>query len=190
MASYPYLVQTAWYVIEAFIADWQREPYLWAREIDAQAEIASRLMNIYKLVGSDTLLGNYKGAPEGFEHNQRWSRVTCEPYVYYTYSDGKQYRCHPDIIVWDEINDPNSPPDQCEGKNWPILWACEIKYDVADPDTWDIKKLRYLIQQDHIKFGCWLKFKRMHATTGNGIKWDKDQAGARLWECNVSLPSV
>ena len=120
---YPYLVQIAWDTINQFISDWQKQPYRWGVEKNTQAEIYSRLSNVYSLIGKGTITGNYKGAGRGFGCNQAWNRVSCEEKISYKYKDGKKYHCFPDLILWDEIKNPDSPPDE----NWPMLWMCEIK---------------------------------------------------------------
>jgi len=188
MSYYPYLVQTGWNVVERFLLDWQRQPYRWEHEIDVNAEIFSRLSTIYRLIGKDTIVGNYPNAVLGFEHKQEWSRAACQPCVSYTYSDKSKCHCYPDIVIWDDIEDPNSPPD-LHGDNWPILWACEIKYGQQTPSDWDLKKLRYLISQKHIKYGCWLKMSLVRADYGSGLEWDRDQEEAKLWICEARLPS-
>ena len=115
--SYPYLVQIAWDTINQFIFDWQKQPYKWGTEINIQAEIYSRLSNAYNLIGKGTVTRNYKGAARGFERNQIWNRVSCEEKVNYKYKDGKKYHCFPDLIIWDEVDNPDCPPDE----NWPML---------------------------------------------------------------------
>lgn len=46
MATYPYLVQIAWDVVNQFVRDWQMNPYLWNKEIDVQMELAGRLSSV------------------------------------------------------------------------------------------------------------------------------------------------
>ena len=163
--SYPYLVNSAWYVVENLIQDWQKQPYRWDKEIDIHTELAGRLSNLCELVGRGVVEGTYKDVIPGFEP-QLWSRVACEPYVSYMY-ENKLCRCHPDIVIWDDLANPESPPEEA---NWPILWACEIKYTNKEPGDWDLEKLQYLVRQNHIKHGCWLRFHKSRATSGNGIK--------------------
>jgi hypothetical protein len=93
--------------------------------------------------------------------------VSCEPRISYQFEDGKTYECLPDIVVWDDIADPDQPPDLEPHTNWPILWACEIKYGYKEPSDWDLKKLRYLVAQGTMQHGCWLKMSRTRAVSGD-----------------------
>jgi hypothetical protein len=190
MAVYPYLVQIAWDTVEKFLRDWQYEPYRWSQEIDIQTEIASRICSVYRIIGYDTVMGNYSGAVSGFERNQKWNRVCCEPTIRYKYTDGKIYNCKPDIVVWDDIPDPDSPPDATEDSNWPMLWLCEIKFEGKKEENWDIEKMKYLLTQNDAKYACWLNLSRKRADTGNGIIWEKSIASERLWLCTAMLPAV
>lgn len=187
--AYPYLVKIAWDVVNAFIMDWQRNPYLWPMERDIHVELATRMRSLYQNIGRDILLGNYAGAVAGFEQNQWWSRVACEHTITYTYEDGKRYKCRPDIIVWDDIDNPDSPPDAIGQCNWPILWLCEIKFGANKVDTWDIEKMAYLLTGGDAKYGCWLKFFLERAPRGNGVVWEKTPKHNRLWSCEIRLPA-
>jgi hypothetical protein len=189
MTNYPHLVNIAWGVVEKFLRDWRCEPYRWSREIDIQTEITHRISSVYKIIGSDTVLGNYDNAVVGFERNQRWNRVCCEPKISYTFSDGKRYFCYPDIVVWDEIKNPNSPPNP-DVSNWPMLWVCEIKLDGKKERDWDVEKMGYLLSQGDARYGCWLNVFRKRAKTGNGILWDKSAKDGRIWICDVMLPKL
>lgn len=191
MAAYPYLVQMAWGVVEKFVKDWQAQPYRWDQEIDVQAEISSRLSTAYGIIGKDTVEGNYKGAVPGFEHDQTWNRVCCEQKVNYEDENGKRHHCFPDIIVWDDIDDPDSPPD-----NWPVLWACEIKVNFGgekgpDQVSWDIEKLTYLVERGIVQYACWLNLLRERDKSGDGVSWRKTiKKDKRLWECTARLPPL
>jgi hypothetical protein len=188
--AYDKLTQIAWNVLDQFLLDWQAEPFRWDRERDVQVEIASRLSQVYRLIGEHTLLGRYPGFK--IAQAQRWSRVSCEPKILYTFSDGKQYRCHPDIVIWDGIKDADAPPDANGDRNWPMLWACEIKYGHEEPDDWDIQKLRYLVslQDGGIRNGCWLRMLRTPAESGSGIQCRRDELDGRLWVYDVRLPAL
>lgn len=185
MARNPVIVDIAWDAISHLIDDWQKTPYLWEKELDIQIELASRLQRILRELGRGEIEANYKNAIMGHE-KQLWSRVNCEPGIQYLYN-GESYTCHPDLVIWDDIEDPDNPPDNWS--DWKILFALELKY-FAKPDTenWDIKKLRYLIDQRKIKYGCWLNIRRERTNEGNGVKWEKIQEN--LWSCNVYLPAI
>jgi hypothetical protein len=101
--------------------------------------------------------GNYKNdILPGYENIQNRSRVVCEPPFYYKWKDGKYYNFLPDIVIYDEIPDPDSPPDENSYNNWPELLVCEIKVDAKDDDERnpDLEKLRILLKDKSIKFGC------------------------------------
>jgi len=182
---YPHLVDVAWDVVIGFLRDWHAEPYRWAQEIDVQVEIAGRLSTALRLLGRDIVVANYRtGAVQGFETNQRWSRLTCEPAIRYTYTDGRTYTCKPDIVMWDDIPDANNPPDE-HGGNFPILWACEVKYKCQEPSDWDLQKLRFLVRDGTMRFGCWIRMERARAVGGSGIDWKRDLEDGRVWLCDA-----
>lgn len=189
MANYPYLVNIAWDAVKRFIEDWQCEPYRWSRERDVQMDLASRISSVYRIIGRDTVTGNYSNAVSGFEGNQRWNRVCCEHTISYTYKDGKRYNCYPDIIIWDDIENPDSPPDEAGDHNWPMLWICEIKLEGEKEANWDEEKMRYLLTQGDAKYGCWLNLCLSRAKTGDGITWEKSVGNERLWLCTAMLPA-
>lgn len=157
------LSEIAWNVVNSFVVDWQRAPYRWSTEIDVQVELASRLLSEYKQIGKDTVIGNYRGAVPGFEHNQVWNRVCCEPKVYF---NNREY-CYPDVVVWDDILDANSPPDAEEYRNWPIIWLCEIKLDWSDMSGWDQEKMERLLAENTTQYACGLQLFRKREKEGN-----------------------
>ena len=55
--SYPDIIQIAWNTVTQFVRDWQESPYQWAREIDIQVELASRLKTLYRNTGFGTIDG-------------------------------------------------------------------------------------------------------------------------------------
>jgi hypothetical protein len=184
MASYPYMVQTAWYVLDHVFKEWQKQPYRWMRERDLQAEIGGRLNQIFFLQGFGSVEGEYKWAAPGFSTHQIWSRVSYEPYIYYEYEEGKSTYCYPDIVIWKDSDTKELPP---EGQLWPILWACELKYGSPDDGSDDTKKLVRLIQQQKIDFGCSV---RVHFVRNEevGINWNHAESGRNLWVCDVTMP--
>jgi hypothetical protein len=190
MAAYPYLVQIIWDILNKFVNDWQKEPYKWCSEIDVQAEIVGRINSTYRNIGKDTVVGNYKDALPGFTQNQIWSRACCEPLITYTYKDKNKYNCHPDIVVWDDIDDPNSPPGSNDDSNWPILWVCEIKFDNKDVEGWDVEKMSYLIKQGDAKFACWLNVELKRDNNGLGVDWQNPLQNQKLWILNVKIPKI
>lgn len=187
MGNYPYLVNIAWDVINKFIKDWQCNPCFWVYEREFQTEIANRLRFAYNVIGEGSIDIDYKNKyPPPFGGRQLWSRVQCEPHVWYKYNDKKE-RCHPDIVVWDELPIPESPPDAKEDQNNPILLVCEIKLEGNKENDWDVDKMRYLIDQGDAKHACWLNFCPKPAESGDGIVWDKDKED-KVWKCTAKLP--
>lgn len=192
------LIGLAFKVIKSFIRDWQKSPYKWDKEIDIQVEIASRIKTCYQKLGKDEMNASYKVNIKGFEREQVYSRVCCEPIVFYKYEDGIRYPCFPDIVIYQDIENPKPPPDETEQKtNWPMLWICEIKYwtewiSTPKKDDWDINKMKYLLKQkDGTKSACWLTFyrERERDLSSKGIKI-KRYENNRLWECVVRLPAI
>lgn len=94
------LVNIAWGKIDEFISDWQKSPYKWDKEIDIQVDIASRIKLAYKSLDMDDMRASYKVNVSGFEKEQIYSRVCCEPLTYYDWTDGKRYSCQPDIVIF------------------------------------------------------------------------------------------
>ena len=198
-----HLVAIAWKEINRFIKDWQRSPYEWNTERDVQVEIASRIKRDYKSLKKHKYPAKYPAEliTKGYERGQWWNRVCCEPPVYYVdKDDGKRHCCKPDIVVFDNLKDPNSPPDiDAKGhktkKNCPILWVCEIKYQPEwankRPDkrsNWDLDKIRYLRNQDDgTKYACWLNISRERTSWGKSIRKKRFENG-RVRVYNVTLP--
>jgi hypothetical protein len=189
MATYPFLVEVAWEVLTQFLGDWQENPYRWSKEIDVQAELATRLNKVYRLLGRGMVLANYKNVIAGFEGKQFWSRVCCGLTVQCQWK-GKPVLCYPDVAVLDDIPDPNSPPDANEAGRFPLLWACEIKLDAPSdaqsPEGWnDLAKMTTLLKQDRARYACLVTMFRRRADSGTGIQWDRKEE--RLWQCTAEL---
>jgi len=185
MSYYPHLVQTAWHTVEQLVKDWVNNPHHWDREIDIQSELRARLATIFSLTGLGQVVFHEEGHPPSIESKTyRYSRVSCEPSIPYTYSDQKEHLAVPDVVIWDTLADPTIVPKD----GWPVLWACEIKYKSSDHSDWDEKKLGYLLDEKRIEFGCWLKFHIDNSLREPLISWDKRQYGTRLWVCTVSAP--
>ena len=190
MSWYPFLVDCAWHTLSAVLLDWQKNPSMWSRERDFQVELASRLTNVYRQMGNDHVQGFLSSSKDDNALLKSWARVACEPHLQYRYKDDQRYGCHPDIVVWDSLPSFNWTPDWENDQNWPVLWACEIKYGNNTPSKWDQEKLTYLVQQDHIRFGCWVKIKHRKAKSGNGWSISKGKCGNRLWIYEIELPKL
>ena len=162
------MIDIIWGVIDRFIEEWRNSPYEWQTEIDIQSDIASRLRKYLKEDGMLLQEAKYDYIREGIL--QPYSRVGCEWATNYNDSKGERCYCHPDIVVYDDIADPNNPPDVDRMKNWPILWVCEIKYQTEDNSPqygeWDIEKMEYLLGQGETKFACSLYFNRKRIDKG------------------------
>ena len=188
MSAYPYLVQTAYNVINAVLAEWQEQPYRWLKERDLQAEISGRLSQIFNLQGKGTLQGKHRW----IESEQTWSRVSCEPYVGYVYYS-KRSRCYPDIVIWKDIDSKKQPTDETS-TGWPILWACELKYGSSNKGEWDREKLRLLLEQDKIEYGCSINIHFEKSSTSITLSWEKELVKGkqpnRLWVCDITLPKT
>ncbi len=181
----PKLVELAWDVCHQFLLEWQVNPYRWDQEIDVQAELASRLATLCRLTGQEYVIDNNQEAPRGFEGRQEYGRVACEPAVRYLYSDGREHTCYPDVVLWDDCNEP----DRCRD-HWPVLWACEIKYHGRDPQGWDLEKLRYLVSRGTVvKYGCWIQMIRRRAKEGDGMRWERADEAGRIWTIEAWLPA-
>jgi len=185
MAAYPYMVQTAFNVLQTIFDEWHVAPYRWMRERDLQAEIGGRLNTIFSMQGLGTVKGNYKWVAPGFEPEQEWNRVSYEPYVGYEYEPGKRTHCHPDIVIWKDREGSEPIP---EGQLWPILWACELKYGSPDDGSGDIKKLTTLIEQEYVQFGCCVKVQFVTSPAPVGYKWVYTSLGRQLWSADVWMP--
>ena len=180
------LVPIAWKTVQEFLGEWQTSPYLWSREIDIQVELSSRLLKQYQSLGLGTVMGNYKDTVRGFENRQLWNRVCCEPEVWYASASGNRERCEPDVVVWADLEEPNKPPDEVRGQNWPILWLCELKLDWPDASDWDREKITSLLEEGTTQQACGLRLFRKRATSGLGIDWEFVTDRFRI--CTVQLP--
>ena len=163
------LVNTAWRQLERFINDWKHSPCEWDNEIDVQVELASRLKRAYGKLNDYDAQYDTVVVPK---KKQCWSRVSCEPRIYYTDSDNVRRCSKPDIVVFKDLEKPEQPPDDYpypERKNKPILWLCEIKYNTEATPTnkltdvnrdGDSKKIRYYLKDREVRYACWLVISR------------------------------
>lgn len=172
------LVAVAWRETEAFIRDWQKSPFRWNNERDIQVELAGRLKAAlggrYNVFQADYRYFRRKGFGR---RQQRFSRVCCEPAVYYADARGRRQCCRPDVLIWGDMKDPDRPQDSFyTKKNDPILWLCEIKFhpgwgrQPGARSNWDFDKMRSLLGQEDGLCACWLYFCREKISSGNGIK--------------------
>ena len=169
MATYPFLTQIAWDVVNRLTLDWQTRPHLWEREVDIQSELASRLRSVLTSLGREISQG----------YSRSTSRVACEPSVRYTYSDSRQYTCQPDVVIRND-----------QSENLPeFAWLCEIKYDQNKGADWDIEKLIYLCSQNIVQYGCWINISSSVSREAS-IVWGRHSGEDRVWTCNVSLPKI
>lgn len=153
--------------VNKFISDWQNSSYEWLTEADIQMEIAYRLRAALK--GRNLHISKVEYPETGMIE---LNKVCCEYTIEYQIESGEREKCRPDIIVFDDIENPYAPPD-IDGKNWPMLWVCEIKcktcWSGLGDKQWDIDKIRYLLKQDDgTKFAYSLSFDSTKEPSGGG----------------------
>jgi len=193
------VVITAWRQVEEFIRDWQKSPYELEKERDVQVELVSRIKAALKKHKMDTYWANFrKYIMKGDERGQVYSRVCCEPRLYYKDKKNTRNVCRPDIVIWDNLRNPTSPAKDLHklGKNYHMLWICEIKYrppwksdDEERKSSWDLDKMKRLLKQRDIEYACWLHINFKRTTSGNGCKKIKLEGG-RLRRYDIKLPPV
>lgn len=201
MQNEPEVMNLIWRAVEDFIHIWQDSPYEWNTEVDLQVEIVGRLKKAFKKYGSMHLQwAKYKEVKnKGFEKGQLYNRIYCEPSIWYQYEGGVRAKCLPDIVIYDDIDNPEDPPDEKNKINWPMLWVCEIKYQnefnyALGDKKWDVDKIKYLLQQelDGAKYACCLNFHRRVALRRGDPFYgfiEKNKFGERLREYTIELPS-
>jgi hypothetical protein len=196
------LVDIAWGELERFIKEWQRAPFAWNKERDVQVELASRIKSAIEKRGKGSYKANYKcirDKVKGFDDGQEFSRLCCEPLVYYEYEKDKRDICYPDIVICDAPENPASPGEPWRKKrNEPIIWVCEIKYQrewkkpysPEEKDVRDLEKIKCLFKQkeDGTEYACWLNMSRTRASSGDGFP--KLPKNRRLRIYNIKLPSI
>jgi len=192
------IVNVAWKQIEEFIKDWQGSPFEWNTERDIQAEVAARIKSALKNCDIHTYEADYTyKKPEGLEGRQPYNRVCCEPPLHI---GKKRNWCKPDIVIFDDLKNPDAPPDvnvkggKPTGRNCPVIWVCEIKYQPEwsskDPDkkeNRDWHKIRQLRKQKDTQYACWLNISRKRAQSGNGFP--KPPKTRRFKKYNIKLPT-
>lgn len=197
------LIGFVWRQVEEFIRDWQRSPHEWYNERDVQVEIASRIKNVYRRDKRDKIWGKYtKFVAKKFRDSiQFYPRVSCEPPIYHRFKGGKSEVYKPDIVIWDDIKNPESPFEgQYEKKrNDPhMLWVCEIKYTPAwrkayypkNKDNRDLRKLKNLLYQvDGTEYACWLNIAYKVDKSYREDFDNKPHLKGRLTKYCITLPS-
>lgn len=219
----PSLVNTAWAVVTQLVKDWQKNPSMLWTEHDIQAELYSRLKNTLVNLGAFYVKDrpNEKTIEKKSEHLR--PRLNCEYSIFYD-SEGKRSTIKPDIVLWDDLDSTKYPniDDRYSaiknGKdNWPILWACEIKYisNIAIERTnlhevkrwfregkeeksfnWDVDKMNTLVTYGEkgvpyfgTQYACVLNLVKICAP-GNGLYWDTEfkREKGKLWMLHAYLP--
>jgi hypothetical protein len=191
------VIRIAWVQIERFIKDWQKSPYEFEKERDVQVELVSRIK--FALKKHKIYWANFKKyIMKGDEQGQIYSRVCCESAIRYEDNKTRHNICRPDIVIWDNLEKPDSPDDDLwkSGRNPHILWICEIKYlppwkadDELRKDHWDLDKMKRLLKQKDVEYACWLHINFRRAISGNGYKRNILEKG-RLHRYDIKLPSV
>ena len=77
---------------------------------------------------------------------------------------------------------------------WPILWACELKYDSQYDGSDDVQKLCQLIDQKKIRYGCSVRVRHTRDPDRvGGEKWSypagEHNRGVFLQVCDVTMPA-
>src|SRR5579871_2178421 len=195
--AYPFLVTLADDILATLIREWQRAPYRFAKELDFHVGLASRIDTVLRLLGRDSVLGNYTGAPPGFETNQRWSRVAAAPTVMVHDGSERKANVMPDVVIWHNAEDPNEPPDARDNEvrsNWPMAWACELKLNDTKATGWDGEKMRRLIGAGDLGYGAVVELTRWpigrksveipagaRPSTRQALCWYEDPGCKHLW---------
>lgn len=172
------LVRIVWQQVEQFIKEWQKSPYEFEKERDIQVELVSRIKLALK--SHKTYWAKFsKYILKGDESGQVYSRVCCEPRIYYKDNKSICNVCRPDIVIWDNLKNPSLPEEFLpkSGKNPHMLWICEIKYappwktkEEERKNAWDLDKMKCLLKQKDLEYACWLHISFKRAKSGNGFK--------------------
>lgn len=181
----------AWDVVETFIRDWQAAPFTWCTEADVQAELVTRLRNIYSWMGLGTVEGRYEmKLPEGWvSAEQKWNRVASQPRV--LIGDRK---LAPDVVVYADLpkSERRAAPAEAE---WPILWACELKFPWLKDKSRvasDEQKLEVLAKHATGFEGCCIEFALREPDADDGFEYKDGLAwkpvGDRVWTYRARLP--
>lgn len=194
------LVRIAWQKVNEFIRDWHKSPFEYSTERDIQADIANRIKEAYRKLNKHTLFARYRRpwvSEEDEQAGQICNRVSCEPPTYYK---GTELPCKPDIVIYDDLKDPENPPDQNKKtgrkrfKNWKMLWVCEIKHrfdpikkDIGEKAEWDLEKLRCLHKRKDAENGCWLNIHRSRIKKGKWFKKKPITKDGKFLEYTVVL---
>jgi len=117
------------------VKEWSKNPLMFYSEHDVQAEVFCRLKGYLQLKGLLYVYGLKEPRDEkcAIENaaGQKWRRLHCE--VHLKCKDPSR-GIKPDVIIWDDLTGYNIDKKTYldivyEFKNnWPMIWACEIKY--------------------------------------------------------------
>jgi hypothetical protein len=161
MIDAKYVAEEANDILKKMIADWQEKPLMFFSEHDVQAEIYSRLNCWLKMKGLDFVEGRTvenekykKKCRIEIEAKQKWHRLHCEVHLKCK-SEERPRGIRPDVIIWDDLEGINE--DQFIdivyqfSNNWPMIWACEIKYHhggAKQADDFKIKDIEDEFKKD------------------------------------------
>jgi len=171
------------FLIEAFLNEWHRSPFLWETEADIQAELYGRLKKL--LFESNELTQNIYYPKYGYIDV---CLLNCAHKVNLPNND----YCFPDIIITKKICDIEKSPDEEDGVNWPIYCAFELKYitevrsgDNLKNNKWDIDKLISLLDCNNAEYGVVIHIKRSTKGTKGKTKLKKSKNN-RLFHFQVN----
>jgi len=122
-------------ILKVMVKDWSKDPLMFYSEHDVQAEIFRRLKGYLELRGLLYVEGlkEFKFDKCDIEKDagQKWHRLHCEVHLK---CKNPPRGINPDIIIWDNLDDYNIDEKKYLDivynfkNNWPMIWACEIKY--------------------------------------------------------------
>ncbi|HAJ57564.1 MAG TPA: hypothetical protein DCL35_07335 [Candidatus Omnitrophica bacterium] len=171
-------IKLIWCEIGDFIKDWQNNPCRWINERSIQTEFVERFKKVFKRHHEHKIWAKYQGHIDGLEGEQVYSRICCEPPIYYK-AKKKKRLCRPDIVIWD--NDKTK------------LLVCELKNkkrgfreDLKRKNSHDMKKLTSLFESKDVYAACCLRFYNERHKNSIRIKGNRE----RFRKYFVSLPSL
>jgi hypothetical protein len=155
MGNSEFFTTTASNTLVQLLKEWQQQPFRWGREVEFQAELGTRLSQVFTLQGQGLIEGYYGHGFKHFHQLQSFGRIGFEPLLHYLDDEQKRRSCHPDIVLWGDRAD-GRPADEEPNEPWPILWACEIKFWSSDKGGWDLEKLKRLLRDRRIQSACFV----------------------------------
>jgi hypothetical protein len=172
MSTKSAVLRLNWKTVEGFVRDWEKSPTMWYSEADVQAELAVRLVRALRPKGLDRVEANYEWySQRGLKRPQFWSRVSCCAPVRRGGTRRNPDQLLPDIAVFKDLADPDSPPDEKGLGRWPAYWVCEIKSNSSQSIASDRARVRKLIRYREADAGMCLELALSRAGPGIRPGW-------------------